>query len=56
MTVTETKERYKGVIPYICVSDAKAASKLYEKALGADVIDTRATDDGRLIHCATNTG
>ena len=31
MTVTETKERYKGVIPYICVSDAKAASKLYEK-------------------------
>lgn len=51
MTVTEMKEPYKGVIPYVCVSDAKAASKLYEKALDARIIDTRAVDDGRLIHC-----
>jgi PhnB protein len=53
MTVTEMKSPYVGVIPYICVSDARAASKLYEKALGAKVIDTRTMKEGdpRLIHC-----
>lgn len=52
MTVTEMKSPYVGVIPYICVSDAKAAAKLYEKALGAKVVDQRSgAEDGRLIHC-----
>jgi PhnB protein len=51
MTVTEMKNPYVGVIPYVCVSDAKAAAKLYEKALGAKVVDTRSMGDDRLIHC-----
>jgi PhnB protein len=48
---TETGRTYVGVIPYICVSNAREAAKLYEKALGAEVIDQRPTEDGRLIHC-----
>jgi len=53
MTVTEMKTPYVGVIPYVCVSDARAASRLYEKALGANVTDTRTMgeNDPRLIHC-----
>jgi PhnB protein len=47
---TETGRTYVGVIPYICVSNAREATKLYEKALGAEVIDQRPTEDGRLIH------
>lgn len=52
MTVSEMKRPYVGVIPYICVSDAKAAATLYEKALGARIVDQRpGAEDGRLIHC-----
>src|SRR5690606_33346636 len=52
MTVTEMKTPYIGVIPYVCVSDARAAAKLYEAALGARIVDQRPGNaDGRLIHC-----
>ena len=52
MTVTEMKTPYVGVIPYVCVSGAKAAAKLYEKALGAKIVDQRpGNEDGRLMHC-----
>lgn len=52
MTVTEMKTPYIGVIPYVCVSDAKGAAKLYKTALGAKIVDQRpGAEDGRLIHC-----
>lgn len=49
-SVTETAP-YKGVIAYFPVSDAKKAIAFYEKAFAGKVVDTRPTDDGRLMHC-----
>lgn len=43
--------RYAGVIAYVCVSDARQAAALYEEALGAEIVDQRPLEDGRLIHC-----
>ncbi|MBX3568650.1 MAG: VOC family protein [Rhizobiaceae bacterium] len=40
-----------GVIPYLQLSDAKAAVALYEKAFAAKEIDRRPVEDGRLMHC-----
>lgn len=52
MPETQTRRTYAGVIPYICVSNAREAAKLYEKALGAKIVDQRTMgDDSRLIHC-----
>jgi PhnB protein len=38
-----------GIIPYIQVSDTRAAAELYKKALGAEVVDMREMN-GKIIH------
>jgi PhnB protein len=46
---------FTGVIPYLNLSDANAASAFYAKAFGAVEIDRRPAEDGkRLMHCAVN--
>lgn len=51
MATVFEKERYRGVIPHIPVTDAKAAADFYVEAFGAEIIDRRPTEDGRLMHC-----
>lgn len=46
-----SERSYPGVIPYLTVSDARAATELYEKAFGATIADQRFTDDNRIMHC-----
>ena len=51
MEAATERRVYQGVIAYTCVSNAREAAKLYEKALGAKIIDQRPVEDGRLMHC-----
>lgn len=43
--------KFAGVIPYLSVSDARAAVELYKTAFDAREIDRRPVEDGRLMHC-----
>lgn len=43
--------KFAGVIPYLNLSDAKAAVDLYKRAFAAREIDRRPVEDGRLMHC-----
>lgn len=51
MSNFEPRETYAGVTAYVTVTDARAAARFYEKALGATIADQRAAEDGRLMHC-----
>jgi PhnB protein len=48
---TENRMQPQGVVPYLTVSDAKAASSFYQRAFAAAEMDRRPTEDGRLMHC-----
>jgi PhnB protein len=48
----ETAPKMSGVVSYVMVSDARAATALYEKAFGAKIIQQLPMEDGkRLMHC-----
>jgi PhnB protein len=40
-----------GVVPYLTVPDAKAASEFYQRAFAGQEVDRRPSDSGKLMHC-----
>lgn len=49
-------EGFHTLTPYITVKDAKAAIVLYQRALGAEVLDRSAGEDGKIMNAQLRVG
>ena len=49
-------ERYSNVVPYLTVSDAKAALDFYQRALGANIVMVMEEPSGRVAHAEISIG
>ncbi|MBP0439354.1 VOC family protein [Tianweitania sediminis] len=45
------RDTYPGVTAYATVTDARKAAEFYRIALGAEIVDARETDGGKIMHC-----